>query len=100
MTITVVATVAKDGNQQSFSYGVSEEAQEAVRFKFNPSDLESVTRIKLLTSALVSEINFLKALASEGGTQNDYSGQEILSHARQLAVDASMNAVLAATKGL
>jgi hypothetical protein len=100
MTITAVVTISEGEHSQQLSYTASDAGQEAVRFKFNPSAFPAVTRIKALTSLLVSEINTLKAITPAIDHPSDLSAQEIFNHARQLAVDASMNAVLGATKGL
>ncbi len=100
MTITATVNFGRDIPQvEHFTAGPS--AEEAVRFKFNPSALPSVTRVKLLTSLLVAEIDNLKGAAPEqSGSPYDLGAQEILTEARRLAVSASMWAVLGATKGV
>jgi hypothetical protein len=97
--MTITAEVHFNGQTEHFT--AAGEAEEAVRFKFNPSALPSVNRVKLLTSLLVAEIDNLKA-AAPAGTGSPYSleAQEIFQEARRLAVSASMWTVLGATKGL
>ena len=65
-------------------------AEEAVRFKFNPSGLASVNGIKSLTSALIT------LLESYETNEN----QELIATAREKIVTASMWSVLAVTKGV
>lgn len=100
MTISAVVNFGHDVPQvEHFTAGPA--AEEAVRFKFNPSALPAVTRIKLLSSLLVAEIDSLKAQAP-GFNESPYDlgAQEILQEARRFAVSASMWTVLGATKGL
>lgn len=72
---------------------ISPTAADAIRFKFNPSDLGDVTEIKTLTGALITKLEQIR----------DRNG---MLAAREAAVaitntqTASMWAVLAATKGL
>ncbi len=71
---------------------ISEAGAEAVRFNFNPSGLDSVNRIKSLTSALISELQAQQAAKPEAGRE--------FAVAITNAQTASMWGVLAATKGL
>lgn len=99
--MTITAEVHCNGQTEHFT--AAGEAEEAVRFKFNPSALRQVTRVKLLTSLLVAEIDNLKAAAPpQDGNYSPYQlgAQEIFQEARRLAVSASMWSVLGATKGL
>lgn len=72
---------------------ISPTAADAIRHRFNPSDLPGVTRLKNLTGALITELEQIRD--REGGKA-----------AREAAVaitnvqTASMWAVLAETKGL
>jgi hypothetical protein len=97
--MTITAEVHCNGQTEHFT--AAGEAEDAVRFKFNPSALPAVNRVKLLTSLLVAEIDNLKAAAPEyTGSPYDLSAQEIFQEARRFAVSASMWTVLGATKGL
>jgi hypothetical protein len=97
--MTITAEVHCNGQTEHFT--AAGEAEEAVRFKFNPSALPAVNRVKLLTSLLVAEIDNLKGAAPERtGNPYDLSAQEIFQEARRFAVSASMWTVLGATKGL
>jgi uncharacterized protein YunC (DUF1805 family) len=100
--MTATVTIAEGEHSQQLGYIATDSAQEAVRFKFNPSALERVTRVKALSSLLVAEIDSLRSSAMEKGVPpgNEMSAVEILLEARKLAVSASMWAVLGATKGL
>jgi hypothetical protein len=95
--MTITAEVHFDGQTETFSAWGG--AEDAVRFKFNPSALPSVNRVKALTSLLVAEIDKLKSLAGASAAPDEMSAQEILTEARKYAVSASMWAVLGATKG-
>jgi hypothetical protein len=96
--MTITAEVHCEGQTEQFM--AFAEAQEAVRFKFNPSALRQVTRVQLLTSLLVAEIDGLKMAAEVPAHPAELGAQEIFQEARRLAVSASMWAVLGATKGL
>ena len=98
--MTITAEVHCNGQTEHFT--AAGEAEEAVRFKFNPSALPQVNRIKLLTSLLVAEIDNLKAAAAPAENYSPYTlgAQEIFTEARMETVKASMLAVLGATKGL
>jgi hypothetical protein len=95
--MTITAEVHCNGQTEHFT--ATGEAEEAVRFKFNPSALPAVTRIKLLTSLLVAEIGNLKARAEVPAYPSQLGAREIFEEARRLAVSASMWTVLGATKG-
>src|SRR5262245_3010528 len=103
-TVEVVGDDPGDPRVLLECYEAGPAAQEAVRFKFNPSALHTVDRIKLLSSLLVAEINTLRTLAAPNPPDQSSpewsTAWETFGHARQLAIDASMNAVLGATKGL
>jgi hypothetical protein len=98
--MTITAEVHCNGQTERFT--AAGEAEDAVRFKFNPSALPTVTRVKMLTSLLVAEIDNLKAgmPMPDDETPYDLGAQEILAEARRFAVSASMWTVLGATKGL
>lgn len=97
--MTITAEVHCNGQTEHFA--AAGESEESVRFKFNPSALKSVTRVKLLTSLLVAEIDSLKAAAQEStGSPYTLGAQEIFQEARRFAVSASMWTVLGATKGV
>lgn len=98
--MTITAEVRCNDQVEHFTAGPL--AEDAVRFKFNPSALPAVNRVKLLTSLLVAEIDNLKAAAAPAENYSPYTlgAQEIFTEARKLAVSASMWTVLGATKGL
>lgn len=96
--MTITAEVSCNGQTERFT--AAGDAEEAVRFKFNPSALPSVTRIKMLTSLLVAEIDNLKSYGPNEGHPSVLSARETFEEARRHAVSASMWAVLGATKGL
>lgn len=84
--------VLNTGACQGVEIPITDEAAEKVRFSFNPSGLDSVNRLKSLSSAFIAECQAQQAANSPA--------------AREFAVaitnmqTASMWAVLAATKGL
>lgn len=70
---------------------LSDTAIDAVRLKFNPSGLDRVGKIKMLTAALITECEQIR----EEGTAGREAAVAITN-----VQTASMWAVLAATKGL
>jgi hypothetical protein len=70
---------------------LSGKGMEAIRFKFNPSNLPDVDRIKSITCAFISELMRLQEANPEAGRE--------YAVAITNAQTASMWAVLAATKG-
>lgn len=68
------------------------ESNEPVRYAFNPSQKEEVSRIKTLTSALIAELQAQQKA-------NPAAGREFAVAITNVQT-ASMWAVLAATKGL
>jgi hypothetical protein len=87
--MTVTATVHVTDHPDR-SYVASDKALEAIRFGFNPSTLEGVTRLKALAALFLSE-------CSAVFDRNPDAGHEI-GVAMEHAITASMWAVLAATK--
>lgn len=71
---------------------VSEDAEKLVRFAFNPSGLMTVTRIKALAAAFISECQRLQA-------ENPAAGREAAVAITDMQ-KASMMAVAAATIGV
>lgn len=90
----VKATITVDFGEQGFTFEVDilPEALEDIRHNFNPAGLESVNRLKTLAALFLSENYKQSAAKPESG--RDFA------HSRTLMRDASMNAVLGATKGL
>jgi len=70
---------------------ITAEAAEAVRFSFNPSGLESINRLKSLSSAFIAECQHQQ-------TENPGAGREFAVAITNMQT-ASMWSVLAATKG-
>lgn len=70
---------------------ITDEGAEAIQFKFNPSGLESVNRIKTLTGALITELKDQQRMKPEAAREFAVAITEVQT--------ASMWAVLAATKG-
>lgn len=79
-------------NGASFEVEVTDQAIDDIRFKFNPSNLDSVTKIKTVSLAFLS-------LVSELSNKNPSAVREF-AIARTEMQKTSMCAVLAATKGL
>ena len=73
-------------------YTASDAALEAVRFSFNPSLNEEVTRLKALAALFLTECDAIAARNPEAKSEAEV--------AKTAARSASMWAVLAATKGL
>jgi hypothetical protein len=73
-------------------YTATDAALEAVRFSFNPSLLESVTRLKALSALFIAE-------CESQAEQNPAAGREFAKAKTEMQT-ASMWAVLGATKGL
>lgn len=71
---------------------ISDKAADAIRFRFNPSGLDNVGRIKALTGTLITMMEELEVA-------NPACGYEAAVAITKLQT-ASMWAVLAATKGL
>ena len=71
---------------------IKQEAGEAVRYRFNPSGMPDVDRIKTLTAALISELMLQQAVRPDAGRE--------YAVAITNAQTTSMWAVLAATKGV
>ena len=88
MTITV--TTAGPGVHDYLL--VSDQAKEAVRIGFNPSAIRDVDRIKVLTGGLLTLLYQLQAAKPEAGREFAKAITEVQ--------DASMWAVLGATKGV
>lgn len=72
---------------------LSAAAKDAIRAKFNPSGLDEVSEIKLLTGTLITKLEGIRD--RDGGK----AGREAAVAITQVQT-ASMWAVLAATKGL
>lgn len=72
---------------------LSATAKDAIRAKFNPSGLDEVSEIKLLTGTLITKLEGIRD--RDGGK----AGREAAAAITQVQT-ASMWAVLAATKGL
>jgi hypothetical protein len=89
MTLSAIVNVT---DQPSRTYTASDTALEAVRFSFNPSALEAVTRIKALSALFIAECEGAAA-------QNPAAGREFAVAKTEMQT-ASMWAVLGATKGL
>lgn len=77
----------------TFEVEVTPQALDDIRFKFNPSNTDKVTRLKTLAAAYLS---LLEAVCAEG---NNIAGREF-AIARTDFQKVSMMAVLGATKGL
>ena len=86
-------------NNTSHTYNGSDEAKEAVRLTFNPSALESVTRLKLLSTLFIAECDRVLSDQKMGGIETRDGSRE-LAVAKTNMQTASMWAVLGATKGL
>jgi hypothetical protein len=91
MTIAVTIDIDTPSGAAKEIVGVSTEAEEAIRFSFNPSGLQRVTRLKALAAAFISECD---AVLLDG----TMSGREMAVAKTQMQT-ASMWAVLGATKG-
>ena len=89
MTVSAIVSVTDQPNR---SYTASDTALEAVRFSFNPSALDSVTRIKALSALFIAE-------CEAGQAKNSIAGREFAVAKTEMQT-ASMWAVLGATKGL
>jgi hypothetical protein len=76
----------------SASLSLTDESNGAIRFAFNPSSLDSVNRIKTLTSALIAELQAQQKAKPEAARE--------FAVAITNAQTTSMWAVSAATKGL
>lgn len=86
------------GNIHGATVSITYEAAEAVRFKFNPSGLERVAKLKSLSAAFISLCN---ELSLESGASPEFAGAgREFSVAKTHMQTASMWAVLGATKGL
>jgi hypothetical protein len=87
MNITAILHVT---DHPSRGYVASDAALEAVRFSFNPSLNEEVTRLKALAALFLTECDAIAARNPEAAGE--------VREAKILARSASMWAVLAATK--
>ena len=74
----------------SATISITDEGAEAVRYKFNPSALAEVERIKTLTAALVTELHAQQVARPDAGREYAVAITNVQT--------ASMWAVLAATK--
>lgn len=72
---------------------ISPSAADAIRFKFNPSNLDEVSQIKTLTGALITK---LEGIRDRDGGKAGREAAVAITNLQQ----ASMWCVLAATKGL
>lgn len=79
-----------------FTVDITDEAQDDVRLKFNPSNLDDVATLKLLAAAYLS---LLTRIRDDKKTKGVDAGREF-AIARTDFQKVSMTAVLAATKGL
>lgn len=93
MATTVTINHQDDTTNATFVVGVSADAIARARLKFNPSQLDSVTRIKALAAALYSE---LETLAAE---RHPVAGREAATAMTHIQAGA-MFAVSAATAHL
>ena len=89
--MTVTATVHVTDHPDR-AYTATDAALEAVRISFNPSALESVTRIKALAALFIAECDAAVAKVPAAGRE--------FAKAKTDMQTASMWAVLGATKGL
>lgn len=77
---------------EPFEIEVTDQAMDDVRFKFNPSNLDKVTKLKTVAVAYLS-------LLEQFSKENPAAGREF-AMTRTLFQFVSMGGVLAATKGL
>lgn len=77
---------------QTYGIELTDQALDDIRFKFNPSNLDKVAKLKLLAATYLS-------LISHYANENPIAGREF-AIARTDMQKVSMCAVLAATKGL
>ncbi len=89
MTISAIVSITR---QQSRTYCANDASLEAIRFSFNPSALDSVTRIKALAALFITECDKLTSA-------NPAAAREF-AVAKTNMQTASMWAELAATKEL
>ena len=75
-----------------FEVEITDQAMDDVRFKFNPSNLDNVTKLK---SVAATYLSLLEQLSKE----NPAAGREF-AMTRTLFQFVSMGGVLAATKGM
>ncbi len=85
--------MASDTQQKQIPVFISKTAADAIRHKFNPSDLGDVARIKDLTGTLITMLEQIRD--RNGGVAGREAAVAITN-----VQTASMWAVLAATKGL
>lgn len=84
-------TLAIIGGAQG-TIDISPEAADAVRYVFNPSGLDTVSRIKTLTAALITELKNQQVAKPDASREFAVAITEVQT--------ASMWSVLGATKGL
>jgi hypothetical protein len=89
VTITVQIHISDGERQQTEHLTVTDDAQEAIRFSFNPSQRNRVTRLKALAAAFISE--------AEVAGEETGAGREAAVAITNMQT-ASMWAVLGATK--
>lgn len=81
-------------------YALTPSAREAIRFKFNPSGLDRVGKIKLLTGALLTELDAMESEADDQPPGDDVPPVYAhINRARDAVIVASMCTELAATTG-
>lgn len=85
-----VAKIEYEG--QTFEVEITDQAKNDIRLKFNPSNLDKVSQLKITVAIWLSLVEKFAKENPEAGREFDMS--------RTLMQFASMGGVLAATKGL
>lgn len=92
MKVSISFTPENGAPDEVYEIYLTEQALDDVRFKFNPSGLDKVAKLKTLAAAYLS-------LVAQYGKENPDAGREF-AIVRTDMQKVSMSAVFAATKGL